>query len=384
MKLLFICTSLEPGRDGVGDYTRLLAEACIEAGHDCHMLALHDPFLTNASIENQRGRAREIPCLRLPQVGTWTEKTIAVQHYVETAAPDWISWQIVPYGFHPKGIIPDEAKALSLLSKGRNNHILLHELWIGLSEGEPFKNRGWGTLQRRGLKKFISSLHASALHTTNTTYQEVLKREGWHAEILPLFGNIPVVNMPSSPANMQKWMCGIFGTVHPQFDPKTCFDSLVAGAKVSHRKLVLLGIGRMGEYGEKMFAELERHYAGQIETTLLGEKTPEEVSSLLQTLDFGIATHPWALAGKSGAVAAMLDHGLPVIVSRDDWALRKRPFSVQSIDPLMIRLSQMPPELMAGRLARRQAPSPRLPAIATTFLSRLGALPTPAVPEHVQ
>ena len=28
MKLLFLASALEPGRDGVGDYTVLLAEAC--------------------------------------------------------------------------------------------------------------------------------------------------------------------------------------------------------------------------------------------------------------------------------------------------------------------------------------------------------------------
>jgi hypothetical protein len=105
----------------------------------------------------------------------------------------------------------------------------------------------------------------------------------------------------------------------------------------------------------------------------VGEKTPEEISRLLQNLDFGIATHPWALAGKSGAVAALLDHGLPVVVPRDDWKLRRNPVPVPAIDPLMIKLSEMPPELMAGRLARRRQPAARLPAIAAAFLSSLEA-----------
>lgn len=32
MRLAFICVSLEPGRDGVGDYTRSLAAECIRQG----------------------------------------------------------------------------------------------------------------------------------------------------------------------------------------------------------------------------------------------------------------------------------------------------------------------------------------------------------------
>lgn len=376
MKLLFLCTSLEPGRDGVGDYVRQLAGACIAAGHSCRLFALHDPFVESARVEDQRN----ISCLRVPVSGTWEEKAAAIQAHVDAFAPDWLSWQIVPYGFHPKGVIPGDAKALGNLGAGRRNHAMLHELWIGLSAGEPFKNRSWGVMQRRGLKGFISAIKAEVLHTTNFVYKEVLEREGWQAEILPLFGNIPVVKaMPTSPTT-NTWAGGIFGTVHPQFDAKRCFDALLAGANVSLRKLRILGIGRLGEHGEKLFAELEQAYGGRLEVAQLGEKSPEEVSRLLQNLDFGIATHPWALAGKSGAIAAMLDHGLPVIVSRDDWTLRRKPLSVPAIDPLMIKLSEMPPELMAGRIARRRTPAERLPAIAAAFISSLGATPATAVP----
>ena len=375
MKLLFLCTSLEPGRDGVGDYVRLLAEACIQFGHTCRLVSLNDPFLDSPREEVQPGREQEISCLRLPAKDSWSDRIAAAQVYAYKFAPDWLSWQLVPYGFHPKGIIPKEARDLKKLCTGRHNQVLLHELWIGLSTGEPFKNRVWGWLQRRALNTFLESLQPEVLHTTNATYKTVLDRNGWTAAILPLFGNVPVAQpMPAMP-DPHRWSGCIFGTVHPQFDPR-CFDTLIAGAQVSQRKLRILGIGRLGEYGEKMFAELETRYKRKLEATVLGEKTPGEISLLLQALDFGIATHPWALAGKSGAVAAMLDHGLPVIVPRDDWTLRRNPVHVSAIDPLMIKLSEMPPELMAGRLARRHQPAPRLPAVAASFLSSLGATPT--------
>ena len=373
MKLLFICTSLEPGRDGVGDYVRQLASACIEAGHTCQLLALHDTFIDSARVEDQQN----IHCIRLPALGTWAEKTAAAQPHVDALEPDWLSWHLVPYGFHPKGVIPTEARELGKLGAGRHNQVMLHELWIGLSVGEPIKNRGWGVMQRRALKGLITALKAEVLHTTNATYKEVLRRESLHAELLPLFGNIPVVEaMPDMPDPLW-WIGGIFGTVHPQFALKHHFDTLIAGASASRRKLRIRGIGRLGEYGEKILAELGQRYNDQLEVAVLGEKTPEEISRLLQNLDFGIATHPWALAGKSGVVAAMLDHGLPVIVPRDDWTLRRQPISVHAIDPLMIKLSEMPPELMAGRLARRRPPASRLPVVAATFLSSLTGTPVP-------
>lgn len=374
MKLLFLCTSLEPGRDGVGDYVRLLAEACIEAGHDCRLVAVNDEHLVRGGTEWQHAQAHDIYCLRLSPNERWDVRLGMVQAVVHEFSPDWVSWHIVPYGFNPKGIIPPELSAFRALGRDRCVHVMLHELWIGLSRGEPLKNIGWGKLQRRRLMQLMRALGPSLIHTSNITYQTVLAREGCSAHVLPLFGNIPVSELVPPVPNSTEWIGGIFGTVHPQFPPIPCFDILLEGAKASGRKLRLLGIGRMGEYGENMFAELNAEYGDQLVATIVGEKEPIEVSRLLQTLDFGIATHPWALIGKSGAVAAMLDHGLPVIVPRDDWTLRIRPIVVPAIDRLLVKLSEMPPELMAGRLARKQAPASRLPAVAAAFLESLEAV----------
>jgi hypothetical protein len=48
----------------------------------------------------------------------------------------------------------------------------------------------------------------------------------------------------------------------------------------------------------------------------LGQLSAECVSEHLQQADFGIAVMPSHLVGKSSAVAAMVAHGLPVIISR--------------------------------------------------------------------
>lgn len=371
MKLLFLCTSLEPGRDGVGDYVRLLAESCIEGGHECQIVALNDEHIARGGVEWQHGQSQDIHCMRLSPSERWDERFAAVQALVHQYNPDWLSWHIVPYGFHPKGLIPPELAGFGRLGRDRNVHVMLHELWIGLSRGEPLKNIAWGALQKRRLLHFLRALGPTVIHTSNTTYETVLGREGCTSHVLPLFGNIPVTEIVPPVPRPAEWIGGIFGTVHPQFPPVPCFDVLVEGARASGRRLRMLGIGRMGTYGEDMFAALNAEYGGELEAVVVGEKSPAEVSRLLQTLDFGIATHPWALLGKSGAVAAMIDHGLPVIVPRDDWQLRVRPIEVPPIDKLVIKLSEMPPELMAGRLARKTAPLPRLPGIAYAFLESL-------------
>jgi hypothetical protein len=42
----------------------------------------------------------------------------------------------------------------------------------------------------------------------------------------------------------------------------------------------------------------------------------------IQTFDLGLATTPRQVIQKSGSVIAMLEHGLQVLVTRDDWRLR--------------------------------------------------------------
>ena len=68
MNIVFLCSSLEPGRDGVGDYTRRLAQECAARGHVCRMVALHDPHVT-AEIQTREGDVR---LMRLPAAQDWT------------------------------------------------------------------------------------------------------------------------------------------------------------------------------------------------------------------------------------------------------------------------------------------------------------------------
>lgn len=88
-----------------------------------------------------------------------------------------------------------------------------------------------------------------------------------------------------------------------------------------HKRLVLVFHGNSNmtpERAEELKIEL-RHRANVVVT---GERSSQEISRILQTLDIGIATTPRQVIQKSGSVAAMLEHGLKVLVIRDDWRLR--------------------------------------------------------------
>ena len=47
----------------------------------------------------------------------------------------------------------------------------------------------------------------------------------------------------------------------------------------------------------------------------VGELEAEKMSLCLHGLDYGLTSTPWDLVGKSAAIAAMVEHGIPVLVS---------------------------------------------------------------------
>jgi hypothetical protein len=118
---------------------------------------------------------------------------------------------------------------------------------------------------------------------------------------------------------------------------------------------------------------LQRQYGDKFSFAMLGERGAEEVSLFFQGIDFGIAMTPWALIGKSGTTAAMLDHGVPVIVSRsdDDYGVD----ATGSAPPLLYRMdSDLPRWLMH---APRLTPRSRLPEVAAQFIADMESTNAP-------
>jgi hypothetical protein len=383
VKIVFFCPSLEPGRDGVGDYTRRLASECARLGHDCRAIALHDPHVTTET-QTLEG---DIRLVRFPAEKSWGSRIARAFTLVSIAQPDWVSWQFVAYGFHPKGFVPLPLRHLStrFLSKPRC-HVMLHELWIGLETTSNLRSRIVGWEQRREVLGWLRKLRPGALHTSNPTYQAELARRGLTAGVLGLFGNMPIVTEPAPEglglerflpgavgANRSGWLIATtFGTLHPQWQPEATVSWLIATAQRLGKKPALIAAGRLGAH----HGELLLHFTTRgVPVSITGEQSPEAISQLLLGSDFGIAPHPWALIGKSGAAAAMLEHGLPVVVPRDEWKLRdmhEQPPATH--DPLLVRLEGLDADKTDRWLMSRRPPQAALPRIAENFLQALGSV----------
>lgn len=377
MKLVFLCTSLAEGRDGVGDYVRRLAGACADQGHRCLLIALNDRNVPGPTLQTHETEVRMGASL------SWPRRARALADTLRAFDPDWISWQIVPYGFHPKGILPAGVFQLLEVVRPWRNQVMLHELWVGLARNDPVLLRVTGLLQRRRLLLFLRRLRPSCVHTTNPAYQLALASDGWPSELLPLFGNMPVLprqdersrselariaprRLPPDP----HWLGVIFGTIHPQWQPGPTLAFLDAAAEIAGRPMALLALGRAGTHGTRLLAELSRR-PGRIQIVDAGPQPPETISLVLHAADFGVATHPWGLIEKSGTTATLLEHGLPVLVPRDDWQLRHRHAALTSRDPLLRRLADLPPGAFPRWLTERREPEARLPGLATRFLQQL-------------
>jgi glycosyltransferase involved in cell wall biosynthesis len=358
VKILFIVGSLEPGKDGVGDYTRTLGAECARLGYETFLMSLNDWWIDKPS--------RGSRTLRLPSTMPWASRIKAGRTFLVENHPDLVSLQYVPYSFHPAGLSFALPKIVQAIIGRVPAHLMLHELWIGSQIGAPFKVKVFGFCQRRITKSLVTGLALRVIHTSNVVYARLLSRHGIHAKILPLFGSVPVTaNAAVTPRDDNVLRLGLFGSIHPEWSPEELFARLQALGKRIH----VCHIGRIGP-GESLWNEVVHRYDAEIQFQRFGEQSFENISQFFLSVDLGVATTPLSLIGKSSTVAAMLDHGLPVIVSRNDVHFQ----GIAEENPASERLIRIDENFLDRvKAIKRLDPDPSLPRIAKQFLSDLAS-----------
>jgi glycosyltransferase involved in cell wall biosynthesis len=285
----------------------------------------------------------------------------------ERFAPDWISLQMVPYAYEPRGLLVRSAGRFAAFTPRARRHVMFHEIWLGEATRSQARHRAIGWVQKKLLARATRMWAPSVVHTSNPAYRELLRRAGIAAQLLPLPGNIAVVPGLAPAQARQRLLCrialagergallvGVFGSIHADPNDVDWVAELRRACAGNGRALVLLQIGRAGREGTALWSTLRRAHGDHVTFAELGESSPEEISVTLQALDLGVATTPWALIGKSGSVAAMLEHGVPVAVLRDDVQLRGGHTPPPVGSPLLHRLDRKFLELVSsGGLARR-------------------------------
>ena len=387
MSVVLICGSLEPGCDGVGDYSRELAAELIRQGHDACLISLGDRSVEGIAEMQQDAGGVPVTALRISDSVPWPRRVAAAREFLERRKVSGISFQFVPYSYSPKGVIRTAVPHLVRLAEGRRVHMMFHELWIGNSVNSSFKHRLVGALQKHYVIRLSRKLAPMAVHTTNPAYAGFLALDGISAKVLPLFGNVAIqadarteqaldffrehgVNLAASD-RAACWVGGIFGSIHPEWTPEPFFGELATVAAANRKKIVIVGIGRFGANGDRAWSEMVEKYGGRFQFALLGPLPVETISRVFRHLDFGISTTPWRAFGKSSTGASMTDHGLPVIVTRDDWQPRPELKIELGSSPLVRRLD---PGIIANFpefLAAKREPASARPEVARQMMEAM-------------
>jgi hypothetical protein len=324
MRIAFLCSGLEPGRDGVGDYCRRLGSELVGLGHDVSLIALNDRWHKDG-CNRADGNVSVLRCGASVSLSRKVEIAgQALKHF----SPDWLSLQYVCYGYHPKGLAWRWNSAFANLNRlCSHRHLSMHELWI---EPPPLRHWAIGMGQRWIIRNLCSRFCPRIVTTSTSSYKRRLSSVGVTAEVVQLFGNIAkasrndenVMNLlrkAGSEIVQRKratFLNGVlFGAIHSDFDARPLIEWLKQ-IQIHTSKAVLLSIvGRNGSVRDRLiktFTSNERH---DFEVMLLGEQSAEVVSQVLQFANFGISTCSSEKIGKSGTFAAMREHGLPVVLA---------------------------------------------------------------------
>jgi hypothetical protein len=336
------------------------------------LVSLHDPYV--AEMKSFREGRHFV--MRMPVSASWPRRLLYFVKAVNTFKPHVASLQYVPFAYDRWGFAPGLARLGTLLPPGILRHILFHELWLERRDGGR-KAQFRGIIQKATLRRLLTAWRPALVHTTNESYQKRLEQIGVSASKLDLFSNVSICDVGNSnwfenqigfesPEEVKRhWIFGIFGKIHPEWDGASAAERLVQLAQTHNQAPLILWIGRSCGSGDH-WKKWQLRFGERVIRAPMGEQPVARISEFLQKIDFGLSTNPMALTAKSTSVAAMLEHGLPVIVFRMEGTCHP---------PVIYRAEQIIPadETLDGRIlrARKLPPESRLPLIAGEFLAAI-------------
>lgn len=325
LRIVFICGTFELAKSGVADYIHCLARELTRQGFQCACIGLHDPYVPAQPPEAPLSwQTNEVPIRSLSSRIPWTDRSTLLKAELQALNPDCVSFHYVPYAYHPKGLALGLLRCLAPVRRAATWQIMAHELWVVPHAG--LRNRLLSTLQQLIAQLLFAMVHPRVVHVTNHWYQSMLSGCGIPSRILPLFSAIPFSPGVTAAANpSSQWTFVVFGAINRDWSPEPLLQQ-IESARVLHRidTCRFVSVGNASDYGASLWDSLTSSAYPAFTFSRLGQLSAERVSYQLQQADFGIAVMPSHLVDKSSAVAAMVSHGLPVIISRvshncDQW-----------------------------------------------------------------
>lgn len=328
MKIAFITSTLEIGKDGIADYTNRLSGYCRDHGVECKTF----PF-GKWNIRSQHK----------PYAAFVRQLEAELEDY----KPDILSWQddgnlFSPRRIYPQSVVPDFSRISSQIQ------VTVHETWEGTNLDSPITKRIKGFLQRRSLSGFLRTVKPSLVHTTIGLYQSHLQELGATALLLPMISNIPRHEGLAALLNHNTadWNFVFFGGVYGPFRENEFMEKLFE----TGRNIVFHHVGRISD--KTIWQAFQARFSESARFIEHGQLSDIELSRLLQSCNFGVSTVPAILIGKSTVYQAFREHGLPVINLRprqfhrgycdDDQYCREQLVELDDIPDILLEASQKP------------------------------------------
>jgi len=364
MKILFLCGSLEPGKDGVGDYVRVLGkQLSMDPKLKVAALSLNDSYVRETVREHSD---EGMQFFRLPP-GSKDRYKIA-QLLIKNFEPDWISIQFVPYSFHPKGVPLSLAKNLKYLLQESKVHLMIHETWVG-TRGFQLRSGLTSFLQKLSLKRILITSKPQVVHTHLPEYLEKLNRFNLSVKKLPLFSNIDVRS--SLPQKNKKLVLGFFSQMDCNESVLNFLKEIGRKAKLAEIPMEVLLIGGQEDKIQKFSNYIQTLTCLKNRVRKTGFLANHEISLAIHQCSMGVTPLPRHALGKSGSVAAFLSHGIPVAAPH---ASSKNPtigFFSKKLQSTIITTPELHKITRARKILNEAKDELSVPAIAKTFLRDL-------------
>jgi hypothetical protein len=365
MNILFLCGGLEPGMDGVGDYSRRLAGEVKRQGHHSTIIAINDGNVHHIIEQHQCDQRESVKVLRLPKVVTWKKRFSTIDNWIKAEKPDWISLQFVPFAFQKKGLPHSLAYRLKRVSGNIKLHIMFHELWVG---EENLKFWILATLQKQLISSLLKRLNACVVHTHLPLYYDDLSSLAIATDKLPLFSNFSAYGSTVD-KSCKTFRVGFFNQVANDDKIVDFLFLLYQESMKMHLEFEIVLIGGATSSIKSFGDKLESIAEFRNKVIYTGFLSHEDVSPVLSKCTIGMTSLSYSTLGKSGTSAAFLANGIPIAVPIYDE--RQSPFFDVGLVEALVTEPDMEKIYKATMAAKKWKQTLSLSRIAETFLHDL-------------
>jgi hypothetical protein len=311
MRIGFIVGRSDPF-DGITCYSSILAAELQNLGHSVSLLACNDDAADPPPLNST---AHGTPLTVIGRHETVDQRAAKARAWVAHHKPQVVSIQFNCHHLGDRrGILKPFTSLAAQALKGVPVHMFFHELWFNAYEKKSLSNWLKGLVRRHYVVQLIQLLRPRQAFTNTDPYARQLGRLGVTSQVVPVFSHIPVLKstQPKASWRTNNISAVIFGTLPPHWQGERAIRRLGEWARSQGKELRVLGMGRHG-YDDHGWDRLRKVAASDASFERIGVVSEATASSILSLADFGISVTDFDYWTKSTTIAAMIEHGLPVI-----------------------------------------------------------------------